>query len=516
MASSTELIRYQTVLRDRQDISSLEETKTFDPTVEELRMAPLVWWKVKEHFEPQQQVEQGYAVLGHVPENDVSITEGPTRTPVLLNTDSPWSAFLCGSQGSGKSHALSCMLENCLLTDKTILSQVGLNPHPLAGLVFHYDRCQGSGVCEAAYLCTSVPTTVLVSPSNYGRLKAAYEAMAKNQGATITVKQLFVLPKYLDTERMKTLMAVGKEDEVPLYMQVSSLFHFLVYESSHIQTILMILREMAIKSQGLGLFNYTTFKDKLSATKFAPGQDGPMKLRLDLLESFMKRSTGFPPKVLANTENDFLVGSPGSLTIVDLTDPVIDADSACVLFDICLSVFIQQTQCGKIVTLDEAHNYMSEGSGAAKAFTEKLLRTVREQRHQAVRVVVATQEPSINTQLLDLCSITMVHRCTSPAWFKVLKQHVAALYLNLPTPSVEASNVGDGIAELPQDDKALFQKIVQLKLGESLLFCPTAAVAVAGEGIGRMEGGYVKFKTRQRVTADGGKSRLAAEAQSQT
>jgi hypothetical protein len=46
--------------------------------------------------------------------------------------------------------------------------------------------------------------------------------MAERQGANITVKQLHVLPKYLDTERMKTLMAVGREDEVPLYMQVSS------------------------------------------------------------------------------------------------------------------------------------------------------------------------------------------------------------------------------------------------------------------------------------------------------
>jgi hypothetical protein len=227
MASSTELIRYQPVLRDRQHTSDPEKTNAFDPMVEELRMAPLVWWKVKEHLEPQQQVQRGYAVLGHVPEadnglkDDASGTNSATRTPVLLNTDTPWSAFLCGSQGSGKSHALSCMLENCLLTDKTILPQIGLNPHPLAGLVFHYDRCQGSGVCEAAYLCTNVPTTVLVSPSNYGRLKLAYEAMAEKQGANITVKQLYVLPKYLDTERMKTLMAVGKEDEVPLYMQAS-------------------------------------------------------------------------------------------------------------------------------------------------------------------------------------------------------------------------------------------------------------------------------------------------------
>jgi hypothetical protein len=46
-----------------------------------------------------------------------------------------------------------------------------------------------------------------------------------------------------------------------------------------------------------------------------------------------------------------------------------------------------------------------------------------------------------------------------------------------------------------------------------LLFCLTAAVKVAGEGIRRIEGSYVKFKTRQRVTADRGKSRLAAKAQ---
>jgi hypothetical protein len=223
MASSPELTRYQAVLRDRQDTSGTEETNAIDPTVEELRMAPLVWWRVKEHIEPQQQVQRGYAVLGHVLEADnssndeASVPNGATRIPVLLNTDS-----LCGSQGSGKSHALSCMLEGCLLTDETILPRVGVNPYPLAGLVFHYDRCQGSGVCEAAYLCTDVPTTVLVSPSNYGRLKIAYEAMAEKQGANITVKQLYILPKYLDTERMKTLMAVGREDEVPLYMQAGS------------------------------------------------------------------------------------------------------------------------------------------------------------------------------------------------------------------------------------------------------------------------------------------------------
>jgi hypothetical protein len=270
--------------------------------------------------------------------------------------------------------------------------------------------------------------------------------------------------------------------------------------------MIMLLREMAIETNGNGCFDYMAFKRRLNnrSKQFSGGQTGPMTLRLDLLESFMKRDARDPRIVLPNTDNDNLVGKPGTLTIVDLTDPVVDADTACALFNICLSVFIQQTKCGKIVALDEAHNYMSEDIEGANAFTEKLLRTVREQRHQAVRVVIATQEPSINTQLLDLCSITMVHRCTSPAWFKVLKDHIAALYVNSLTSSTRDEAVNS------KDDKALFQEIVQLKLGESLLFCSTAAVNVVEGRIRRMNAGYVKFKTRQRVTEDGGKSKTAA------
>lgn len=231
----------------------------------------------------------------------------------------------------------------------------------------------------------------------------------------------------------------------------------------------------------------------------APGtltdkQTSPLTLRLDLLESFLNLS--------ATPGEDFITGTPGTLTIVDLTDPMIDADAACVLFDICLSVFISQTECSKIVALDEAHNYMSESSSAAvKEFTEKLLKTIREQRHQATRVVIATQEPGINTALIDLCSITMVHRCTSPAWYAVLKKHVAAMFV--------AGMAGDAEDAESIDDKAFFERIVTLRVGESLLFCPTAAVAVEEGKVVRMNASWRKFKTRKRITADGGLTKLA-------
>ena len=46
----------------------------------------------------------------------------------------------------------------------------------------------------------------------------------------------------------------------------------------------------------------------------------------------------------------------GELTIIDLSDPFIDESAACVLFDICLALFLEDRKdIGRIVALDEAH-----------------------------------------------------------------------------------------------------------------------------------------------------------------
>jgi hypothetical protein len=87
-------------------INTTDTSDTQSTAKEELRNVPLVWWHVGEQRRgsglPQ------VAVMGHVP-------DGSSGKPVLLNTNSPWSAFLYGSQGSGNLYTLFCMLENCLL-----------------------------------------------------------------------------------------------------------------------------------------------------------------------------------------------------------------------------------------------------------------------------------------------------------------------------------------------------------------------------------------------------------------
>ena len=148
---------------------------------------------------------------------------------VFLNVSTPWSAFICGSQGSGKSHTLSVLLESCL-----VRSKLGELAHPLTGIVFHWDSFNSFGsdqVCEAAYLCSAgIPVRVLVSPTNFWKMKAAYENLP---GIDPHAKKPMVIPmlfrdNQLDIRKMMDMMSItDKEGPVPLYVEVSFLFPFI-------------------------------------------------------------------------------------------------------------------------------------------------------------------------------------------------------------------------------------------------------------------------------------------------
>lgn len=92
--------------------------------------------------------------------------EAPADPRIFYNIAAPSSVFICGSQGSGKSHTLSCLLENCL-----IQSCANVLPRPLTGMLFHYDTFMsdnGGEPCEAAYLASNrqVKVRILCAPTN--------------------------------------------------------------------------------------------------------------------------------------------------------------------------------------------------------------------------------------------------------------------------------------------------------------------------------------------------------------
>ena len=127
---------------------------------------------------------------------------------------------------------------------------------------------------------------------------------------------------------------------------------------------------------------------------------------------------------------------------------------------------------------------------------------IRQQRHLGTRVMIATQEPTLDTRLLDLCNVVIVHHFSSPAWFDVLKGHLAG---------------SRGDRERSSMINEIFSTIVKLKTGHALIFAPRATLhiqanAVEEQGaVATLGDGYVRVLIRPRVTADGGRSITAQD-----
>lgn len=349
-----ELKRHTALLRTTDELPTAMERN--NSRLEEVRNAPLFTRGLKFAIETQA-VDVGqrgivdidvfpqYGLIGHrKPPAAGSPSEkmfDANRDIIYANMNAPWSAFICGSQGAGKSHTFSCLLENALLSPNT----GGVLPDPLTGIVFHYDKFtshSSTQLCEAAFLCSvGIPVQILVSPSNIHAMEKIYTNLpGLSEGAPRPqVRALRLHEDHLNVGNMKTLMAVDTNDaNPPLYMAVLD----------------KILREMARERGGRPGFNYAEFKERLYGAGFTQLQLGPLALRLQLLEEFLDQS-----KTATDYKDVFDYGK-GSLTIVDLSCPFVDENAACALFSICLSLFLERRNAGgRIIALDEAHKACS-------------------------------------------------------------------------------------------------------------------------------------------------------------
>lgn len=124
----------------------------------------------------------------------------------------------------------------------------------------------------------------------------------------------------------------------------------------------------------------------------------------------------------------------------------------------------------------------------SKILTDHLTRVIRLQRHQGARVIISTQEPTIATELIALCSVTVMHRFTSPTWYVALRKHINAV----------------------DDDKEIMQQIENLETGETLVYSPNAVLGKNDDGsLIKATGRLLRLNIRNRVTLDGGASIMA-------
>ena len=290
-----------------------------------IRQAPIVAANiVTEHYK---ELVPQYGLLGSLEEESETLTD----PQLFLNTNVPFSAFVCGVQGSGKSYTTSCILENSILASP----HLGYLESPVSTLVFSYGEWSSGGagfnISEATFLGSPHPKfpnqyvrkiTVLYSPSNPA-IKRMYERLLNVQMVPFRLKA-----KTLDIGALHSLMAVDEKSTTPLYMV----------------TVEAILREIATKSAD-GSMDYAEFKRRIAEEKWDSTQSNMLKMRTNLLESFLDLdgTTSVP---------DF---RPGDITIIDLSDPFLTPSTACILFKLALEQFLQSSASGKMVVLDEAH-----------------------------------------------------------------------------------------------------------------------------------------------------------------
>lgn len=268
-----------------------------------------------------------YGLLGGLADED----DASSSSQLFLNTNVPFSAFICGVQGSGKSHTTSCILENAVIHSPNL----GHLQSPVSTLVFSYGEWSSGGagfnISEATFLGAENPeypghcvrqVNVLISPSNPA-IKKLYQRLPNVKIIPFRLKA-----QTLDIGALRTLMAVDEKSSVPLYMA----------------RVEAILRGIASESED-GSLNYAEFKSKLAQENFDPTQTNMLEMRLNLLESFLDMTGNAP-------EPDF---QPGEITIMDLSDAFISPGTACILFKLGLERFLQSPAPGKMVVLDEAH-----------------------------------------------------------------------------------------------------------------------------------------------------------------
>jgi hypothetical protein len=151
-----------------------------------------------------------------------------------------------------------------------------------------------------------------------------------------------------------------------------------------------------------------------------PAQKAGLKQRLDLLTTFTQSTRS--PKLPHNARSSISTVeeqrfAAGRVTIVDLSDPFVDAAMAGAIFEICIRLFQRaNVDTGKVLVVDEAHKvplpssspkvlqanwemqYLSEANSTPTGLTRALLSLVRQQRHMSMRVIVSTQGQNHNLE----------------------------------------------------------------------------------------------------------------------
>lgn len=371
-----------------------------------------------------------YGVIGKVLSNKRVIG-------IDLNQCNTISLF--GVQGAGKSYTIGSVMEMTLKQ----FSKVNKLPAPMAGVIFHY-----SDSMDYAPEFTS-----MIYPNDeegqLAKLKAEYGAEAG------CVKDVLLLAPESQVENRKQEYP-GVEVH-PIGFDSAELsvkdWMFLLGATGNDSTYIKELKQiMKANRNNMSLENIRKGVD--NSDHFSSGQRALASQRLDFADEYINDGTKL---------SQYL--RPGRLIIVDLRDEFIEKDEALGLFVVMLNIFSSVMQVdgkafNKFIVFDEAHKYMNN-----KELVDSITTAIREMRHKGVSVMIASQDPmSLPTEIIELSSLVIMHKFSSPAWVKHVQKAITALQTLTPT---EMASLGSGEAFLwanKADDKLVTQRPIKISI----------------------------------------------------
>jgi DNA helicase HerA-like ATPase len=277
-------------------------------------------------------------------------------------------------------------------------------PSPLATVIFHYHK---SDAYEPEHAAAVYPNR---KQSEIEKLVAEYGARAKGLEDVV----LLTPEAKVDQRRREHPDLIVEPIKFGSSELGAESWKYLLgaygNDSLYVRQLIAIMRKYR------GDLTLEGFRREIEAADLSKGTRQLAEDRLRLAEPYI--------------DDKKLLGAvlrPGRTIIVDLRDEWIEKDEALGLFVVMLRIFAAQKyemrDYNKLVVFDEAHKYMSESS-----LLGQVVETIREMRHQATSILIASQDPlSLPRAIIELSSILILHRMTSPQWLKHLKSAISAL-----------------------------------------------------------------------------------------
>ena len=346
---------------------------------------------------------------------------------------------LFGVQGAGKSYTIGSITEMVLRQ----FSKVNKLPAPMASVIFHY-----SDSMDYAPEFTSM----VYSNDEVGqlaKLKAEYGAEPGN------INDVILLAPESQVEARKAeypdidVHRIGFDSSELSVKDWMFLLGAMGNDSTYIKELKQIMKSCRHDMSLVNIRNGVANSEHMSSSQRSLAEQ-----KLEFAEEYITDG---------NKLQQYL--KPGRLIIVDLRDEFIEKDEALGLFVVMLNIFssvmkVEGHAFNKFIVFDEAHKYMNN-----KELVGSITTAIREMRHKGVSIMIASQDPmSLPAEIIELSSIVVMHRFSSPAWVKHVQKAITPLQTLTAT---EMATLGSGEAYLwanKATDKAITQRPIKISI----------------------------------------------------